>query len=158
MLAERRPDYVVVLSCLWDVAERRIPGDRTWRIPGDPVLDDWLRRSIGESIDVLASTGARVVWLTCPYISPVYSPQNFMGRGPYKEADPARTDRWNQLVREVAATRPEVVVWDLAGLLERIWAGGQLDPQQRPDGVHFTEQSSYDVIAALAPDLASRSL
>ncbi|WP_208028647.1 SGNH/GDSL hydrolase family protein, partial [Rhabdothermincola sediminis] len=158
LLAERRPDYVVVLSCLWDVAERKIPGDRTWRIPGDPVLDDWLRRSIGGSIDVLASTGARVVWLTCPYISPVYSPQNFMGRGPYKEADPARTDRWNQLVREVAATRPEVVVWDLAGLLEGTWPGGQLDPQLRPDGVHFTEQSSYDVIAALAPDLASRSL
>ncbi|MEJ5254935.1 MAG: acyltransferase family protein, partial [Acidimicrobiales bacterium] len=158
LVAERRPDYVVVLSCLWDVADRRIPGDRTWRSPGDPVLDEWLRQSVERALDALSSTGARVVWLTCPYLDPVYSPQNFMGRGPYPEAEPARTDRWNQLLREVAASRPSMVVWDLAALLERSWPGGQLDPERRPDGVHFTEESSYDVVAALAPALVSRSL
>ncbi len=150
--------YVVVLSCLFDVGERQIPGDTTWRRPGDPELDTWLAMSIDNTVASLSSKGAKVVWLTCPLLDPQYDSKMMMKPGPYAEADPTYVDRWNEIIRETADTNPAMVVLELPVFLENTWDGGQLDRGLRPDGVHFTKQASWDILTWLEPQLASGDL
>lgn len=115
-------DIALILTGNWDVAGRRVPalGGR-WTIIGDPVHDDWLRSEMAAAVDALHEAGAvRVLWLTLPAI-----------RG----TDPStRVERFNQLVAEVAATRPWMEQPDYAGYLRSL--GPDRDP--RPDGIHVT--------------------
>ena len=41
----------------WDVSDRKIPGDDTWRSFGDPVYDDWFRHEMLDAVDLLSSQG-----------------------------------------------------------------------------------------------------
>ncbi len=150
--------YVVVLSCLFDVGERQIPGDDAWRRPGDRVLDAWLGQSIQDTVAVLSSKGAMVVWLTCPLLDPQFDASNFMRPGPYAESNPVYVDRWNEIIREAAATNSNMVVLELPAFLQQAWPGGQLDSTMRTDGVHFTKQASEDLLTWLEPQLTSGEL
>ncbi|HYZ99389.1 MAG TPA: acyltransferase, partial [Acidimicrobiales bacterium] len=61
-------DYAIVQTGPWDVADRRLPGDDTWRAPGDPIYDDYLRSELSELTDLLLDQGLPVVWLTAPHL------------------------------------------------------------------------------------------
>jgi hypothetical protein len=143
-LADDKPDVVGMLSVLWDLGERQIPGDWKWRHLGDPVLDDYVRSELGTAADILGSTGATVVWFLAPQINPHYIPELIMGKPPYAEANPERVARYNELIREMAATRPFVVVADFPGYLDTL-PGGQLAESLRPDGAHFSPVSTVEV-------------
>ena len=39
----------VLTTSLWDVTDRQLPGDPTWRAPGDPLYDAWLQDQIAQS-------------------------------------------------------------------------------------------------------------
>jgi hypothetical protein len=54
--------------------------------------------------------------------------------------------RFNVLLREVQQERPQLRLVDLARWMKR-WPDGQFDPTLRPDGVHFDEDASANVIA-----------
>ncbi|MCU1345886.1 MAG: oatA 5, partial [Acidimicrobiia bacterium] len=133
----------------WDVADRRLPGDRAWRHPGDPVYDRYLLGEMNGVLDMFAARGVAVVWLTSPEIesgrADVPRPSN-----PYPESDPARMRRFNELLTQAAASRPAVHVVDLAGHLASL-PGGELDPALRPDGVHFTLVTARQVADWLGP-------
>lgn len=145
-VATLHPDVSVVLSCLWDVADHQLPGSRLRRSVGDPVFDQWMLGRMNETVDQLGGGGTNTVaWLTCPHLNPTYVRALYMGPPPYAEADPARVDRLNQLIVTMAAQHPNVVVVDLAGYLAAL-PGGDLNPQLRPDGVHFTLNSAIDVV------------
>ena len=59
-------------------------------------------------------------------------------RAPYPESDPARMERLNQLILELETLRTGIVrVVDLAGYM-RTLPDGEMDPNYRPDGTHFT--------------------
>jgi len=74
---------------------------------------------------------------------------------PFPASDPARMDRLNQLIAEVAAERPAVVrVIDVAGHLRSL-PGGELDPRLRPDGVHLTEDASEEIVGWLGPEVVA---
>jgi hypothetical protein len=139
-----------MLTSLWDLGDRMLPGDDRWRHVGDPVLDEYYLAEMGAAADILGSTGATVVWFMSPAVDPKYQPQLFMGKPPYHEADPARAARYNELLREMAATRPWVVLADLPSWLEK-QPGGQLAPELRPDGAHFSPTSTLSVGAWAAP-------
>jgi aminobenzoyl-glutamate transport protein len=71
--------------------------------------------------------------------------------------DPARIDRMNNLVRIVAATRPWMVVVDMAAAVERL-PGGEFDADYRPDGVHFTMTTAERFIRDWLADQLTQAL
>jgi hypothetical protein len=146
-----RLDFAVIQTGPWDVADRRLDGDDTWRTLGDPVLDDYLYDEISTATDLLLEQDLVVVWVLAPHIE--------VGRNeepppdpPYPESDPARMDRLNEIVEQVASEREGVPVVDLAGYLQSL-PGGEMDPALRPDGVHFTPETAVEVAAWLGPEL-----
>ena len=80
-----RPDLALMLVAPWDVMDRKLPGDDTWRSFGDPVYDRWFLSEMLRAVDVLSARGATVVWLTSPQVANI----------------PSRVDRLNQLVEEL---------------------------------------------------------
>lgn len=134
----------------WDVADRRLPGDDEWRHIGDPVYDAFLKSEMHEAVDALTSAGAVVLWLTSPRVEMERSVVPRPARS-FPASEPARMDRLNELIREVAAERPhEVWVIDVAAHL-RAGPDGEMDPAIRPDGVHVSEEASGPLAQWLAP-------
>jgi peptidoglycan/LPS O-acetylase OafA/YrhL len=147
-LAQNPVDIAIVQEGPWEVADRKIPGDDRWRHLGDPTLDSYVRNEMLAAVDLLLRHAKVVVWLTSPDIRadvtmPIAPTQ------PLPENDARRMARYNELVREVAAARPNVHVVDLSAYLASL-PGGELDPQLRPDGIHFSNDTTHTVAPWIA--------
>jgi len=151
-LAFYHPDVVVAAGGMWDVTDRKPPGFARWTHIGDPAYDRYLGGEIRHLADLAQSGGASLVWLDAPHWNPVYTPANFMGRGPYPEADPTRADRYNQVLAAALAGRARTWIIDIAGFLRGL-PGGEFAPDVRADGVHLTRTSTNVVAAWLLPQL-----
>ena len=154
-LARSPADVALVLVSPWDVTDRQLPGDPTWRAPGDPVYDAFLKREMLAAVDFLGTRVKMVEWLTSPLIE--------FGRTddpppaePYPVSDPARMHRFNEILANVASERPNMRLVDLAGYL-RAQPDGELGAHLRPDGVHFTEAGATEVATWLGPELLVQS-
>jgi lysophospholipase L1-like esterase len=93
--------------------------------------------------DVTLSRGYTTVWLTNPVadagrgtVPPSYDPTS----------DPARVNRFNEILREVASERPELHLIDYAKWMESR-PGGVLDLTLRPDGVHLARNAAATILA-----------
>jgi peptidoglycan/LPS O-acetylase OafA/YrhL len=141
-IREYRPDVAVVLLGPWEVCDRQLPGDPTWRHLGDPVLDDAYRRELLTAVDELSADGALVIWLTHPAIE-VRDPKTGAAPAtPYPESDPKRMARLDELIRELEKERPgKVRVLDLAAYLKAL-PSGEMDARYRPDGTHLSGEGS----------------
>ncbi len=140
----------MVLVGPWEVAETQVPGEKGYRVIGDQVLDDAIRAKLIEAVGVLRASGARVVLLTSPDIDTGRA----NGRSPKNkppETDPKRMARFNQILREVAASRDGVTVIDLNGWIK---AQGDADYRIRPDGVHYTWDGGGAVAEWLGAEMA----
>jgi hypothetical protein len=146
-LARSRPDVVVLVMGLADLGGRYIAGQ--WRDLGDPRLDSWLGDRIEHIADVLDGQGAPVVWLTFPHVRTRDPADPTRTWATIAINDPARVDRLNEIIGEVAARHPNISVVDLAGWLET-WPDQSFDPADR-DGVHFSWAASDRVVAWLMP-------
>jgi hypothetical protein len=137
-----RADVAILGTGPWDVSDRRLPGDDTWRSPGDPAYDAFLRGELEAATDAFLAEGVPVVWLTTPYLD--------VGRlmqpppaEPFPESDPARVDLLNETIRSVAASREGVSVVDLGAYLDGL--PDAEDQRLRPDGVHLERDSAEEV-------------
>lgn len=148
-----QPDIVLLTGGMWDITDRKLDGTDTWTHVGEPVYDAYLEAEFRYLTDFLGSTGATVVWTTAPTFSPEYNPQTFMGKPPYYEARPGRSERYNEILRRALEARPDSRVVDLAKWMQA-FPGGEFSPNLRIDGVHFTEVST-DIVARefLGPEL-----
>jgi peptidoglycan/LPS O-acetylase OafA/YrhL len=149
VLRAAQPDIVLVADGFWDATDRRLLGDDVWRKPGDPVYDDFLRKELGAATDVLSSTGAVVAWLDNP---PIDLGAEETPRHEYPVNEPARMVRTNEILHEVAATRPSMRVIPYRSFYEA-WPGGALDPELRPDGVHVDADGGATVVEWLGPEV-----
>lgn len=143
-----RPDVAVVQTGPADVADHRLPGDDAWRGPGDPTYDAALLAEMVAAVDVLSSRGATVVWLT----SPVVDRDRWASSGSEPDdgsAEPARMERYNELVRRAAVARPALRVVDLAAWVASLPA--DVDARLRPDGVHFARDAGAEVGRWIGP-------
>ncbi len=146
------PDLVVMVMGLADLGGRAVHDE--WRLPGDPSYDRWLL----DRLDVLATTmerrGVPVVWLTFPHIQlvDVGDPTRPWSDIPINE--PARVDRYNELLRATVARHPGITLVDFAAWVDT-WPNGSFDPRDR-DGVHFSFAGSDKVAAWLVPQLLAR--
>jgi hypothetical protein len=142
-------DMAVIELGAWEVTDLKLPGDDVWRAPGDPVFDQRLHDDMLAMTDALASTGVQVVWLSSPRIGVGEDGDGVTRRG--DAADPARMDRVDEIMRQVVEERSEdAVLVDLAGWLD---STGE-DTRLRPDGVHFSDETTNEVAERwLGPEL-----
>lgn len=146
LTASFRPDVVVFAGGLWDVADRQLAGSRTWTNIGQPSYDWYLALELQHLTRVVQQTGAKAVWTTSPTWRPQYNPALFMGKPPYSESKPGRSDRFNTVIGASVGMMPGVSVLDLAGYM-RGQPGGEFSPDLRTDGVHLT-LTATDRVAA----------
>ena len=145
VLGANTADVAVLLTGPFDMTDHQLPGDDTWRGPGDPAYDELLLSELGAATDALLATGTPVVWVTAAEVNAGW----FFVEDPID--DPARAQRLNEVIGEVAASRPGVTVVDLSAWL--VAAPGDIlhNPDLRPDGVHFTPEAARDVASWLGP-------
>lgn len=114
----------------------------SWILVERPILE--------RAIAIAGSGGARVVLCTVPYFQGLESAAGAV----FPENQPARADRFNQLVREVAFRHPGVVLFDLNGLVS---PGGRYASTiggvavRDSDGVHFSLPGGAFVATGLLP-------
>jgi hypothetical protein len=128
VVAAQRPQVVALGLGRWEVADHLLDGH--WVHIGEPAWNQHLTQDLQAAITILHSFGAKVVLLTMPYVDPSDHQANGL---PWSENTPARTNAYNALVRQVAATHPGVVsVIDLNRMLS-------------PAGVYTASVSGVDV-------------
>jgi hypothetical protein len=137
-----QPQVVLGMFGVWDVLNKQLPGDDQWRHIGDPLYDGYFVREMSRAMDLLASRGAIVIWMTSPPVQTGITEKVPADQQP--ENDPARMDRLNELVKEIAATRPHVRVIDLAAHMAQR-PQGALVLSERTDGIHWTRAAATDL-------------
>jgi peptidoglycan/LPS O-acetylase OafA/YrhL len=138
-LREFRPDVVIVVSSLTDIQPRTINGES--QSLGDPEYNDSLVKEYEGVVDVLSSTGARVIWVLPPCTAIEETP----GRpNPYSTANINRLNE-EVLPKMLESRRDRVVPFDLGSVLcpdgkvlRSVDGVGEL----RPDGVHFSVEGA----------------
>lgn len=136
------PDVVIVLSSIWDMADRILPGTDQPVRPGDDAFDDFVLAAYEAAVDDFASRGATVLWMRVPCAG--YGGTRVLGHG-VENTDPFEDDRvehFNEVILpELAESRPEVRFYDLFGVLcpdgTFVEDFGDGIGNIRPDGVHF---------------------
>ncbi len=145
-----KPQVVVAMVGIWDVLDKQLSPDDEWRHMGDPLYDAFFARELATAMDILASRGAVVIWLTHP---PVKSGiREGLDPDDQPESAPARMDRLNELVNEVAATRPHARVIDLAGYMAAR-PQGAMDLTERVDGIHWNDRDNGVLAEWLGPQI-----
>lgn len=132
-----RPDVVLLIIGRWEIVDRVNEGD--WTHIGDDGYDAYLRGELQRALDILTSTGARVVVTTEPYNRRGERADGSL----YPEDQPVRADRWNTLLRNVVGMRPNVTVLDLNKKLgPNGYYTNKVDGiKMRMDGVHPTPEA-----------------
>ena len=132
-----RPDAVLLMIGRWELVDRIHEGK--WTHVGDDAYDGYLRGELDRALDILGSTGARVVVTTAPYNRRAEQADGSL----YPEDDPDRADAWNELLREATGKRPNVTVLDLNKKLSpRGYYTNRVEGiQMRDDGVHPTKEA-----------------
>jgi peptidoglycan/LPS O-acetylase OafA/YrhL len=147
-VAHHRPDVVVMFFGAWETYDWRIDGEpRTW---GSAESSAFALAEIEAAVQVLSSTGARVVLLTSPH----YVPRQAVNQtGEWRNRyDPARIDVWNDVLAQVAASHPDrVTLVDLQGFQ----AAHNDEDGLRVDGVHYTPAGADVVTSWLAPQITA---
>jgi peptidoglycan/LPS O-acetylase OafA/YrhL len=114
LVGATNPDVVVVLLGRWESLDRLYDG--RWTHVGEPVFDSHLQGELGEVIDIASAHGARVAFLTLPYIAQTTAQPD---GSPWDMNLPSRTDAYNADVQAAVARHPGVAsVVDLNRMLD----------------------------------------
>lgn len=139
LVAEHQPTAAVIQVGVWEATDQQVAGSEVWQHLGQPEFDRLTLELLGAKADELLQAGAEhIVWITAPPIDPTLNP-SYRGSA-VPEADPARFQRFNELVVEMASTRPQVEIVDLAAHLAAL-PEAEL-ARIRPDGTHFTRETA----------------
>jgi peptidoglycan/LPS O-acetylase OafA/YrhL len=148
-------DLALVQTGAWESREHALRPGGAVLAPGDPEFDAHLRRQIERVVDALADAGAAVVWVLAPHIAAGKPLASGGTRLPPGLRDPARIDRYNAAVREIAATRSgRLATVDLSAVLAA-QPGGEASPDARPDGMHLTTEAADRLAPTLGPAIAA---
>lgn len=147
------PDVVLLAEGEYEVRDQFVGTGTTNLL--SPAFVRQETSAVTHGVAVLGSTGAPVVLLTAPY----YHQQEQANGSPWPEDAPGRVDRYNAILRDVAArSGGRVVVADL---------GAKLDPGGRyaqslsgvdlrfADGIHVTQAGAELIAPWLLTDVAT---
>ncbi|MGK2928896.1 MAG: acyltransferase family protein [Acidimicrobiales bacterium] len=125
-------DVALVFFGVWEIADWRVDGETT--SIEEPALRRAFRAQLEKGIDRLIAGGVReVVLMTSPVVGA--GDDDLAAARGLPDGHAERTARYNQLLRDVAADRSDVTVFDYAGAIEDL--GADRD-RLMPDGVHPT--------------------
>ena len=148
-----QPDVVLLAEGEYEVRDQYV-GTGTTNILS-PSFAAAERQALGKAVEALGSTGATVVLLTAPYYHQVEQADG----NPWPEDNPARVNRYNAILRDVAAASGgHVVVVDLGGKLD---PGGHFDQYvdgvnvRFADGIHVTQAGAGLVAPWLLQEAAT---
>jgi peptidoglycan/LPS O-acetylase OafA/YrhL len=133
----------------WEVYEMRPDALGTYGVIGDPDIDALIEANLAANVEMLLEHTRVVAIATSPHVEV----GRVNGRSPgtaAPESDPARMDRLNEIIVEVASRYPRAAVVDLAGWVDSL----PDDNQRRPDGVHFDEAAAAEFTERLSVTLA----
>jgi hypothetical protein len=145
MLDRLHPDVVVVLSTIWDVGGRQRPEwGPDYVDQGDPRFDQFVEDEWRHAADMLASRGARVVWLTAPCSADAPISQKLQYSNTH-------------YLSALLATRPVIKVDLAGGVCPDGKFSDRLGPvaDGRPDGIHFSDRGADWVASWLGPRVAN---
>jgi hypothetical protein len=136
-ISHDRPDVVLLIVGRWEVVDRMIEG--RWTHIGETGYEAYLSGELNRALDILGSTGARIVVTTEPYNRRAEKPDGSL----YPEDNPDRVDEWNALLRSVVEARPNVSVLDLNRKLgpRGVYTNRVDGIRVRSDGVHPTPEA-----------------
>ncbi|MBN2622347.1 MAG: acyltransferase family protein, partial [Acidimicrobiales bacterium] len=133
----------------WEVYEMRPDALDAFGVIGDPEIDALIESNLATNVEMLLEHTRVVAIATSPHVEV----GRLNGRSPdaaAPESDPARMERLNEIIVEVASRYPRVGVVDLAG-----WVASKPDDRnRRPDGVHFNEAAAAEFTDRLSTTLA----
>ena len=139
-----RPNQVIIVGGTADLSNRILPGSQEWTHIGDVEYDSWLLEQFATFVDGISVDGAPIVWFTVPDVNPPYVAGE-TGQPPFAESDPARTDRYNALIRKYAASDARVTVVEFGDAV-KAHEGGQFEPKMRPDGAHINLREAPEIV------------
>jgi peptidoglycan/LPS O-acetylase OafA/YrhL len=148
LLDAAEPDVIVVVTGLDELGERDLDG--AWHHIGDPAYDTWLANELDELAGTLADSGVPVLWATLPHVR-IGGADGDWTR--HDENDPARVNRYNELVSEAAAGHDDIQVVDLAAWAQGLTPGGEFGPHFRQDGTTFTERGARGAVTWLMDEV-----
>ncbi|HKV18502.1 MAG TPA: acyltransferase family protein [Mycobacterium sp.] len=133
-ISHAKPDVALLIVGRWETVDRVNEGH--WTHVGDPAYDAYIGGELRRAIDILGSTGARVVVTTTPYNRRGEQPDGSL----YPEDEPDRVDAWNALLRRIVGGRKNATVLDLN---EKLCPNGYYTNRvdgikMRVDGLHPT--------------------
>ena len=149
-LAQADYDAIVVMMGHKDMSDRQIDGE--WRHLGDPVFDAWLAPQVSELADLLSTEGAPVLWAKVPELRIARANDPTSRWDMYDDNDPARMERFNEILTEAVAGKPLVRLIDVPAWL-RTTPGGETNEVYRPDGVHYSLTGATELTRWLVPQL-----
>lgn len=133
-IAHDRPDVVLLTIGRWETVDRMWRGD--WTHIGDSDFDEYLEAELRRALEILGSSGARIVVTTEPFNRHGERSDGTL----YPEDQPSRVRRWNTMLRTVVADLPNVDVLDLNAKLapNGTYTAKINGVLVRSDGVHPT--------------------
>ena len=133
-IAHDRPDVVLLTIGRWETVDRMWRGD--WTHIGDSDFDEYLEAELRRALEILGSSGARIVVTTEPFNRHGERSDGTL----YPEDQPSRVRRWNTMLRNVVADLPNVDVLDLNAKLapNGTYTAKINGVLVRSDGVHPT--------------------
>jgi hypothetical protein len=148
-LNDERTQVAVVEFGPWEVRDQRFGTSGPFLALGrDPELDAVVKANLDHLVTSLLDNVAAVELVSPPDIV-VLREDGIDPPRPDRASDPARMGRYRQIVAEVAAAHEHVGIVDLASYL----AGRPDEHELRPDGVHFTRDTTKIVAEWLGPEI-----
>ncbi len=131
-----QPDVALLIIGRWETVDRVNEGQ--WTHIGDPTFDAYLSGELQRALNILSSTGVRVVVATVPYSRGGEKPDGRL----YPEDQPDRVNLWNTMLRNTVAQDGGVQILDLNKKLcpDGVYTAKVDGIKVRSDGVHLTPE------------------
>jgi len=131
-----QPDVALLIIGRWETVDRVNEGQ--WTHIGDPTFDAYLNAELQRALNIVGSTGVRVVVATVPYSRGGEKPDGRL----YPEDQPDRVNQWNTMLRNAVSQHPNVSILDLNKKLcpDGVYTGKVDGIKVRSDGVHLTPE------------------
>ncbi|MCV7079323.1 acyltransferase family protein [Mycobacterium szulgai] len=135
-IGQDRPDVALLVIGRWETVDRVNEGK--WTHIGDPTFDAYLNFELHRALNIVGSTGVRVLVATVPYSRGGEKPDGRL----YPEDQPDRVNQWNTMLRNAIGEHPNVGIVDLNKKLcpDGVYTAKVDGIKVRSDGVHLTPE------------------
>ncbi|BBX98838.1 acyltransferase family protein [Mycobacterium lacus] len=135
-IGQDRPDVALLIIGRWETVDRVNEGK--WTHIGEPTFDAYLNFELHRALNIVGSTGVRVMVATVPYSRGGEKPDGHL----YPEDQPDRVNQWNTMLRNAVSQHPNVGIIDLNKKLcpDGVYTAKVDGIKVRNDGVHLTPE------------------